>query len=124
LVSNGPSHEFEPAAEGEAPCFEDALAELETVVHELEDGELGLGEALARYEHGIKRLKQCYLLLQDAERKIELLTGVGPDGTPITQPFDDQTASLEESAGRRRTRRATKSPSTGVDRAGDPRVDD
>jgi len=101
-----------------APCFEDALAELETVVHELEDGQLGLGEALSRYEHGILRLKQCYLLLQDAERKIELLTGVQPDGTPMTQPFDDLAQPLEESAGRRRTRRvpqAQSPPADGLD---------
>ena len=98
--------DVESDAETDAPCFEDALAELEGVVHELEDGQLGLGDALARYEHGIKRLKHCYQLLQEAERKIELLTGVAADGTPITQPFDAEAAPLEESAGRRRTRKA------------------
>jgi exodeoxyribonuclease VII small subunit len=97
----------ETAEDADAPCFEDALTELEGVVHELEDGQLGLGDALARYEHGIKRLKHCYQLLQEAERKIELLTGVAADGTPITQPFDAEAAPLEESAGRRRTRKAT-----------------
>jgi exodeoxyribonuclease VII small subunit len=93
--------EPEPA---DVPCFEDALAELETIVHELEDGELGLGESLARYEQGIKRLKQCYEHLQEAERKIELLTGVRADGTPITASFDETATAAEESAGRRKAR--------------------
>jgi exodeoxyribonuclease VII small subunit len=97
----------EPQPESESaepPCFEDALAELETIVHELEDGDLGLGDALARYEQGIKHLKHCFQLLQHAERKIELLTGVKADGTPITQPFDEEATLAEESAGRRRGR--------------------
>jgi exodeoxyribonuclease VII small subunit len=87
------------------PCFEHSLAELEAIVHALEDGELGLADALARYEQGIKHLKHCYQLLQQAERKIELLTGVKEDGTPITAPFEDEAAPLAESAGRRRTRK-------------------
>ena len=35
------------------PDFEQALAELETIMHDLEDGKLGLAEGLARYERGI-----------------------------------------------------------------------
>ena len=93
------------------PCFEDALAELETIVHQLEEGELGLAEALDRYEQGVKHLKHCYALLQDAERKIELLTGVTDGGAPLTQPFAESGETLGESAGRKRSRRG-KSPPT------------
>ena len=82
--------------------FEHSLAELESVVHDLEEGQLGLAEALARYEEGVKHLKHCYQLLEVAERKIELLTGVADDGTPSTQPFAESSESLSESAGRRR----------------------
>ena len=92
-------------------CFEHSLAELETIVHALEDGQLGLAEALARYEQGVKHLKHCYQLLQQAERKIELLTGVADDGTPITQPFDVETTPLEESAGKRPARRPPRARS-------------
>ena len=88
------------------PCFEDSLAELEAIVHQLEEGELGLAEALGSYEQGVKHLKHCYALLQNAERKIELLTGVKEDGTPLTQPFAESGESLGESAGRQRSRRA------------------
>ena len=85
-----------------AGSFEQSLAELEAIVRELEDGQLGLEQALARYEQGVKHFKHCYELLQRAERKIELLTGVADDGTPITQPFGSEAAPLADSAGRRR----------------------
>ena len=90
--------------------FEDSLAALEQVVHDLEDGNLGLTEALDRYETGVKHLKRCYQLLEAAERRIELLTGVHDDGTPSTEPFAESSESLAESAGRRRRPRgrATK----------------
>ena len=84
------------------PTFEHSLAELESVVHDLEEGQLGLAEALARYEQGVKHLKHCYQLLEAAERKIDLLTSVADDGAPSTAPFDESTESLSESAGRRR----------------------
>ena len=71
----------------ETPSFEAALASLEAIVHDLEDGDLGLAEALARYEQGIKHLRHCYDLLEQAERKIELLTGIDADGRAKTTPF-------------------------------------
>lgn len=100
--------------ENESPCppsFEQALAQLETIVHELEEGEIGLADALDRYEQGIKLLKQCYGLLERAERRIEVLSGVDASGNPITQPFSDASLSLEEKAqsrSRRRTRTGDK----------------
>ncbi|MEX2172748.1 MAG: exodeoxyribonuclease VII small subunit [Pirellulaceae bacterium] len=93
--------------------FEHSLAELEAIVHQLEDGQLGLAESLARYEHGVKHLKHCYQLLQQAERKIELLTGVADDGSALTQAFDDEAAPLEASAGKRRPRKARPAASPG-----------
>jgi exodeoxyribonuclease VII small subunit len=95
------------------PCdplsFEQALAELETIVHQLEEGELGLEESLARYEAGVKHLKHCFALLQQAERKVELLTGVQGDGTPVTAPFVEGPAQ-DECTDRRPRPRKTKSP--------------
>lgn len=91
--------------------FEHSLAELETIVHALEDGELSLAESLARYEQGVKHLKHCYQLLEQAERKIELLTGVAEDGTPLTRPFDAEATSLEESAGKRPARKTPRTRS-------------
>ena len=71
----------------ETSSFETALASLEAIVHDLEDGDLGLAEALARYELGIKHLRHCYSLLEQAERKIELLTGIDAEGRAKTSPF-------------------------------------
>jgi exodeoxyribonuclease VII small subunit len=68
--------------------FEQCLAELERVVRDLEGGELGLEESLARYETGVGLLKRCYARLQQAEQRILLLTGMDPNGNPVTQPFE------------------------------------
>ena len=57
--------------------FEQALAEIERLVRELEEGQTGLEESLARYERGVGLLKRCYSQLQQAEQRILLLTGVG-----------------------------------------------
>ncbi len=67
--------------------FEQALAELDRIVHELEDGTIGLEESLTRYEDGVGLLKRCYAQLREAEQKILLLTGVDEEGQPILQPF-------------------------------------
>lgn len=86
--------------------FEASLAELETIVAELESGELGLEAALERYEQGIAYLKQCHGQLERATRKIELLSGVDAAGNPITEPFDDEEhKSLEQKKGARSRRR-------------------
>ena len=90
--------------------FEHSLAELEAVVHDLEEGQLGLTDALARYEQGVKHLKHCYQLLAAAERKIELLTGVTAEGTPVTQPFEGTGELPAPSSGRRRRQKSAPPP--------------
>ena len=113
-------------SETDAPSFEDSLAELESIVSELESGKLRLAEALARYEEGVKHLKSCHHLLERVERKIELLSGMDAEGNPVTKPFDEQEhASLEEKAaarGRRRTSDTTAP--TGKRRPPDSDIDD
>jgi exodeoxyribonuclease VII small subunit len=89
--------------------FEDALKRLEEIVHALEEGELGLNEAMERYEEGVKRLRQSYELLERAERRIELLSGVDAEGNPITQPFDDTATFDQDQPGKRRSRRRSTS---------------
>ena len=77
--------------------FEDALAELEQVVRDLEDGQVGLEESLARYERGVGLIKACYAQLRDAEQRILLVTGADEEGKPILQPF--QHAATESGSG-------------------------
>ena len=57
--------------------FEAAIAELETVVKKLEDGDLSLEQSLALYERGVTLSKFCHARLEDAERRIELLNERG-----------------------------------------------
>ena len=71
-----------------APAFEEALEELHGIVEQLDGGDLPLEESLERFERGMTLLKQCHATLSDAEKRVELLTGVGEDGTPQTAPFD------------------------------------
>lgn len=95
------------AKKNDQPTFEEALKELEETVRLLEDGQLGLDDSLARYEKGVKHLRRCHELLQQAERKVELLSGVDADGNPITKPYQDEDLSLEEKAQTRTQRRSS-----------------
>jgi exodeoxyribonuclease VII small subunit len=53
--------------------FEASLAELEKVVRDLEEGDLGLDETLARYECGIALVRECHGRLREAEQRITVL---------------------------------------------------
>ena len=61
--------------------FEDALAKLEALVKELEGGELTLENSLARYEQGVRLARFCSAKLEEAEKRIELLS-VDEQGEP------------------------------------------
>jgi exodeoxyribonuclease VII small subunit len=62
--------------------FDDGLDQLEAVVHRLENGELGLEEALECYESGIKLSADLQKQLADAQRKVEVLRqGIGGEYT-------------------------------------------
>ena len=96
----------------ESPSFEAALADLQRIVADLEDGRVGLEESLARFERGIGLLKTCYQVLENAEQRIEQLVGMKSDGTPITKLFDASATADAESptAGRRRVKKAKPEP--------------
>ncbi len=81
----------------EETSFETNLRELEKSVKALESGDLGLDAALAQYEAGIRLLGQCHTLLDNASRKVALLTGVDEQGQPTEAPFD-ATATFEAPA--------------------------
>jgi len=78
------------------PSLEESLEQLELIVHRLEEGEIGLSEALQQYEKGVRLLRACYDLLETAERRIELLSGVDAEGRPLSTPMDEPSASLDE----------------------------
>jgi exodeoxyribonuclease VII small subunit len=66
--------------------FEEALARLEEIVHTLESGNLPLEESLQAFEEGIRLAKSCAKYLEEAERRIELLTK-DESGLLKGQPF-------------------------------------
>ena len=83
-----------------SPTFEQTLARLEEIVHLLEDGKIGLDDALGRYEEGVALLCAAYDLLERAQRRISLLSGVDSEGNPILRPMEDAASfSLERDAG-------------------------
>lgn len=61
---------------GNAPSlasFEKTLAELEEIVQQLEEGDKPLDQSIALYERGVKALKSCHAVLDQAEQRIKTL---------------------------------------------------
>ncbi len=54
--------------------FEQALADLEKIVTEVEQGKIGLEESIEKYEQGMKLIKYCRTILEQAEKRIETIT--------------------------------------------------
>ena len=53
--------------------FENAMKRLEVIVDELEAGELGLDDAIKKFEEGIKLSRFCSKKLDESEKKVSLL---------------------------------------------------
>ena len=53
--------------------FEAAMAELETIVENMENGQLPLEESLTAYQRGFALLKYCEKVLGDAQQRIRIL---------------------------------------------------
>lgn len=68
-------------------AFEAALKRLETIVQNLENGDLSLDEALKAYEEGVRMADLCSKRLTEAEKKIEVLLKSG--GKLKTAPLDE-----------------------------------
>lgn len=69
------------------PDFEAALAELESIVQRLEQGELSLEESLRQFERGVVLTRLCQKALRQAEQKIRVLAR-SSDGEVVEQEFD------------------------------------
>lgn len=68
--------------------FEDALRALETIVRELESGDVPLEDSISLYEKGDRLRQHCQKRLDAAQARIERIVA-GPDGVPTgAQPFD------------------------------------
>ncbi len=69
--------------------FEESLAELETIVGQLESGQAPLEQSISSYERGVALRKHCEQKLSDAQEKIEKIT-IGANGQASTAPFDTE----------------------------------
>lgn len=67
--------------------FEEGLEQLESIVEEMESGELKLDELVKRYEAGSKLLAQCDKRIAEAEAKIEILQNENAED-PEFENFD------------------------------------
>ncbi len=57
--------------------FESAIAELERLVKTLEDGDLPLEKSLELFERGVQLSRFCHAKLEEAERRVEILSDRG-----------------------------------------------
>ena len=69
------------------PTFEEALAQLGKIVTAIEEGKIGLQDAVVEYEKGMKLIQHCRSVLADAEAKVQKLQ-LDAEGrlTPIEPP--------------------------------------
>ena len=70
--------------------FEQSLADLQTLVERLENGELSLEDSLTAFEQGIRLTRECQGALALAEQKVQLL--LERDGELAEEPFDAEQA--------------------------------
>jgi len=92
------------------PSFEQAVQRLEKIVAEMESAELPLEDILKKYEEGSRLVRFCSQKLEEAEKKIELLTKKS-DGSVALKPFqpedEAEEAETDKDNDRKRDARAT-----------------
>jgi exodeoxyribonuclease VII small subunit len=89
--------------------FEQAMSELEEIVHVLEDSRLPLDELVEKYERGAGLLRICQKRLNAAQQRIELITRSGGDA-PHLEPFPGDAADPPVAAAPSKAPRKTSSP--------------
>lgn len=75
--------------------FEKLLGTVEQELERLESGELSLDDSLQAYESGVKALKSCHAILQEAEGKIQLLTNTDPENPELADYDVESGAAVE-----------------------------
>jgi len=80
----------------ETKTFESALEELEDIASELETGDLGLDEALGKYEKGVQLSRFCRKKLDEAARKIDILQKQGDEIISKPVKLKDDEGEIED----------------------------
>ena len=65
--------------------FEEAMKKLEQITAELEKGDLSLDESVKKFEEGIKLSKEYNKILEDSEKRINIL--INNDGNITEENF-------------------------------------
>ncbi len=74
-----------------APSFEKAIKDLEKIVDQLESGDLPLEKALEKFEAGMKLSKHCTNILDEAEKRVNLLM-IDDTGQVRQEPFEEESS--------------------------------
>lgn len=59
----------------QAVKLEEAMAELDKILEQLEDNEIALEDSIKSFEKGVRLVKHCQQILENTEQKIKGLTG-------------------------------------------------
>lgn len=84
-----------PVPDRNGLTFEQAIERLEKIVADMEAAELPLEDVLKKYEEGTSLVRFCNQKLEEAEKKIEVLTKKA-DGTVALKPFQTETGDAED----------------------------
>lgn len=76
-------------ADKKEKSFEESLNELEKIAQNIESGNLNLEQAIAEFEKGIKLSKECTEILDEAEKKINILVQ-GENGNLVEENFTQE----------------------------------
>jgi len=74
--------------------FESSLEQLNTIVEELESGDLSLAESLEGFERGVKITREAQNILSGAEQKVQLLVAHGKED-PAVENFHEESKTEE-----------------------------
>lgn len=69
--------------------FEQSLARLDEIVRHLEKGDLPLKDSLSLFEEGTSLIKNCGVMLDEAEQQVVKLKK-GDDRQPVELPFEGE----------------------------------
>lgn len=93
---NKPDDAVHAVSKGDdAPTIDAVLDGLESVVTELEGGDLPLEQALARFERGVALARQGSAMLDRVEERVEVLLAERDETVPF-RPADDEAASQDD----------------------------
>lgn len=75
-----------PKKKTEKLNFESAIKELESLVEQMEQGDITLEQSLQNFERGIELTRACQQALQEAEQKVQILTQ--QQGAEVLEDFE------------------------------------